>query len=109
MSRPGHFLWAVGTAAGIMLTTFNAAMAQDAAASAFTVDTVTHAHPFGTLPIDMSRIQTHLADVGTFLRPFSDDQMIELRQRCAVITANTGNYTANTVSFCNAVLALPTA
>jgi hypothetical protein len=84
-------------------------MAQDAAASAFIVDNVTHAHPFGTLPIDMSRIQTHLADVGTFLKPFSDDQMIELRQRCAVITANTDAYTTDTIGFRNAVMALPTA
>ena len=104
MSRFGYSL-AIGIAAGVALATFNSVSAQEAA-SAFTVDNVAVVRPFGDLPIDRSRIPDHLQDLGGFLGPFSDAAIVELRQRCVVISGNADLYDENSVNLCNAVLAM---
>lgn len=106
MSRLRHSLLAVGFAAGIALATLTtAAIAQDIAASTYTTENVDALHPFGTLPIDRSRLAAHTENVQAFLNSFSAAQLLELQQRCVVITGNAATYQADVVAFCNAVLA----
>jgi hypothetical protein len=73
------------------------------APSAFTVDTVLGADPFGELPVDPATIDP--ANLGTFLATLTAEQRLELEQRCVVIGANTVAYDMNTVVFCQAVIA----
>ena len=108
MSRLGHSVLSVSIVAGLGFATLSIpAFSQEAAPSAFTAENVLPGNPFGTLPIDRSRIPEHLENLAAFLARFSDEQTTELRQRCVVITANADAYDENSVALCNAVLAPP--
>ena len=106
MSRLGHSILSVGTAASLALATLIVpAVSQEIAPSTFTTENVSPRSPFGTLPIDRSRIPDHLQDIATFLVRLSEAQRTELQQRCVVITGNADLYDDNSVDLCNAVLA----
>jgi hypothetical protein len=94
-------LTAVGSALAVALWA-TAPFAQPAP-SAFTVDTVLAANPFGELPIDPATID--VANIGAFLGTLTAEQRLELDQRCAVVSANTATYDMATVTFCMAVVA----
>ena len=110
MSRLGHSVLSFGVVASLGFATLSfPASGQDVAPSTFTTENVRSQNPFGTLPIDRSRIPQHLQNLAAFLVRFSEEQMTELRQRCVVIAANVDAYDENSVALCNAVLAPPAA
>ena len=100
-------LTAIGSALALTLWA-TAPYAQPAppAPSAFTVDTVLAADPFGDLPVDLATID--MANIGGFLGTLSTEQRLELTQRCAVVSANTAAYDLATVTFCQAAIAAAT-
>lgn len=83
------------------------ALAQEDAASEFTTETVVPGRPFEGLPIDRTRLADHIDDIAGFLARLTDEQEVELRQRCVVVTGNADLYAEMVVEFCTAVLEQP--
>ncbi len=109
MSRLGHSVLSVGIVASLAVATLSFPAIGQEAASTYTTENVLPRNPFGTLPIDRSRIPVHLENMTVFLGRLSEEQKTELKQRCVVITANADAYDDNAVAFCNAVLSQPAA
>lgn len=109
MSRLGHTVLSVGIVASLAIATLSTPSFSQEATSTFTTENVLPRNPFGTLPVDRSRIPVHLENMTVFLGRLSEEQRTELRQRCLVITANAEPFDDNTVAFCTAVLAPPAA
>lgn len=61
-------------------------------------DMVTRDKPFGEM--DMSAAMEADADLKTWAGELTEEQRVELSQRCAVIEGNTANYNEDTVTFC---------
>ena len=96
----------LGLAIGAILSTAaQPLVAQEIAASEFTTDNVNPQAPFAGLPIDRSRIERNLENIEAFLLRFSEEQLLELQQRCVVITENEELYDDPSVRLCEAVLA----
>lgn len=64
----------------------------------FNVDNVMPDDPFGDIDVDMAMVGDQLRSWGEGL---SDEQRLEISNRCAVITTNMANYDTAAVNFCN--------
>jgi hypothetical protein len=93
---------AAGTAIAIALAWATSPMAQ-IAPSQYTPENVTAEAPFGELPVDPATVD--LANIGALLATLTLEQVLELQQRCVVITGNAATYTAEAVAVCEAVIA----
>lgn len=71
----------------------------------FSADNVDPADPFGEIVVDVSNTSDANAIAG-FLSGLTEDEFVELIQRCLVIEANAGNYEDNDVNFCALTLDL---
>lgn len=68
----------------------------------FTTANVAVEDPFGDLEVDTA--VTDPAAIGTALGTWTNEQLTELAQRCAVISENATVYSADAVAYCAAAL-----
>jgi hypothetical protein len=69
----------------------------------FTTANVDPADPFGPIEVD-----TAMTDIPTFLATLSAETLLELQQRCSVVTSNATLYDATAVAFCTVAIAADT-
>ncbi|MCC6735914.1 MAG: hypothetical protein IT534_07265 [Bauldia sp.] len=98
-----NLLTGTGVAAALSLALLTGPSFAQIDPGTFTTANVDPADPFGPIDVD-----TAITDVPTFLATLSAETLLELQQRCVVVTTNATLYDATAVAFCTAALAAAT-